>query len=58
MYNTRCYWIFGLCPSYGILKDTKEHDVSGNGSVSSSGEEWETPPVLAPLERANLNHSF
>jgi hypothetical protein len=21
-YNTKDYWIFGLCPSYGILKDT------------------------------------
>jgi hypothetical protein len=58
MHNTRCYWAFGLCPSSGVLKNTKEHDVSGNGSVSSSGEGWETPPVLGQLERANLNQYF
>jgi hypothetical protein len=26
-------WVFGLCPSPGILK-TREHNVSENGSVS------------------------
>jgi hypothetical protein len=31
--NTRSYWVFGLCPSSGILK-TKEHNVSETGSVS------------------------
>jgi hypothetical protein len=29
----RNYWIFGLCPSSGIL-DAREHDVSETGSVS------------------------
>jgi hypothetical protein len=28
------YWIFGLCPSFDILKETKEHNVSETGSVS------------------------
>jgi hypothetical protein len=28
------YWVFGLCPSSRVLKDTKKHKVSGTGSVS------------------------
>jgi hypothetical protein len=32
--NTQNYWVFGLCPSSGILKDTKEK-VSETGSVSN-----------------------
>jgi hypothetical protein len=28
---------FGLCPSSGILKKAKEHNVSENGSVSILG---------------------
>jgi hypothetical protein len=31
-YNTQDYWVFGLCPSSGIL-DTRKHDVSETGSV-------------------------
>jgi hypothetical protein len=27
-YNTRDYWVFGLCPSSGIQKNTKEHNIS------------------------------
>jgi hypothetical protein len=34
MYNTRDYWVFGLCPSSGILKNIREHNVSETGSVS------------------------
>jgi hypothetical protein len=26
-YNTQNYWVFGLCPSSGIL-ETREHNVS------------------------------
>jgi hypothetical protein len=32
--NTRDYWDFGLCPSSGILKNTKKHSVSDTGFVS------------------------
>jgi hypothetical protein len=28
------YWVFGLCPSSGIPKNTEEHNVSETGSVS------------------------
>jgi hypothetical protein len=30
---TQNYWVFGLCPSYGIL-ETRKHKVSETGSVS------------------------
>jgi hypothetical protein len=30
VYNTQNYWIFGLCPSSGIVETTK-HDVSETG---------------------------
>jgi hypothetical protein len=32
--NTQYYWEFGLCPSSGILKNTKEGSASETGSVS------------------------
>jgi hypothetical protein len=54
VYNTQNYWIFGFCPSSGILK-TREHNVSETGSVSVL-RKGETPTLLGPLERANLNH--
>jgi hypothetical protein len=31
--NVQNYWAFELCPSSGIL-ETREHNVSGTGSVS------------------------
>jgi hypothetical protein len=34
VYNTRNYWVFGLHPSSGILKNTREHNVSETGFVS------------------------
>jgi hypothetical protein len=34
LYKTQDYWVFGLCPSSSILKDTKEHSISEIGSVS------------------------
>jgi hypothetical protein len=33
VYKSRNYWVFGLCPSFGILK-IREHNVSETGSVS------------------------
>jgi hypothetical protein len=32
-HNVQDYWIFGLCPSSGIVKK-EEHNVSETGSVS------------------------
>jgi hypothetical protein len=31
------YWISGLCPSSGILKNAKEHNASEAGSVFALG---------------------
>jgi hypothetical protein len=33
VYNTQNYWAFGLCPSPGILENTKEHSGSETGSI-------------------------
>jgi hypothetical protein len=32
--NTKDYLVFALCPLFGILKTTEEHNVSETGSVS------------------------
>jgi hypothetical protein len=37
VYNTQNYWVFGLCPSSGILK-IRKHKVSENESDSFPGE--------------------
>jgi hypothetical protein len=52
VHNTQNYWVFGLCPSSGILK-TRERNVSETRSVSIL--RWvgrKTPTQLGPLERA------
>jgi hypothetical protein len=55
LYNTQNYWVFGLCPSSGIL-EPREH-VSENGCFHPQvGGGGKIPTVLGPLERANLNH--
>jgi hypothetical protein len=53
VYNTQDYWVFGLCPSFGILKNTKFWKVD---LFQSSGEGWETPTLLGPLGNANVNY--
>jgi hypothetical protein len=54
VYDIQNYWVFGLCPSSGILV-TRKHNVSETGFFPSSGE-GETPTLLGPLERANQSH--
>jgi hypothetical protein len=49
------YWIFGLCPSSGIL-ETKKNNILETGFISILGWEEKTPTQLRPLGRANLNH--
>jgi hypothetical protein len=53
--KTQKYWVSGLCPSSRIL-NTRNHNVSETGSVSIDRWEGETPTLLGPIERANLNH--
>jgi hypothetical protein len=50
------YWDFGLCPSSDIPKNTKNTTFRKLDLLPSAGEGWETPTLLGPLERANLNH--
>jgi hypothetical protein len=56
VYNTQNYWVFGLCPSSGILK-TREYNISETGCFLPQVK-GETPTLLCPLERANLNLSI
>jgi hypothetical protein len=49
------YCVLGLCPLSGILK-TREHNILKTGSVSVLRWGGETPTLLDPLERPNLNH--
>jgi hypothetical protein len=56
VYNTQDYWVFGLCPSSGILKTQKKATFWKFYMFPSSGEGWETPTLLGLLKRANLSH--
>jgi hypothetical protein len=48
VYNTQNYWVFGLCPSSGIPKNT-EHNIGKLYLFPSSRVGWETPSILGPL---------
>jgi hypothetical protein len=52
--NNQNYWVFGFCPSSGIIQ-TREPNVSETGSVSVLRWGRETPTLLGPLERAIFN---
>jgi hypothetical protein len=57
-YNTQNYWVFGLCPSSSILKKNQTENTFWKLDLfPSSGEGRETPTLLRPLEKANLNHN-
>jgi hypothetical protein len=51
VYNTRQYWIFGLCPSSDIQKNKTFRNLN---PFPSSGEGVETPVLFGPLEIDNL----
>jgi hypothetical protein len=55
LYTTQNHWVCGLCPSSEILI-ARKHSVSELGLFPSSGKEKQTPTVLGPLGKANLNH--
>jgi hypothetical protein len=46
------YWVFGLCSSSDILKNTKEQRFGNWIGFRPQVMGWET--LLAPLERADL----
>jgi hypothetical protein len=52
VYNSQNCWVSVPCPSSGILENTTFRKLD---LFLSSGE-GETPTLLGPLERANLNH--
>jgi hypothetical protein len=54
LYDTQNYWVFGLRLSSGIL-NIRENKVLETGCVRSQVRA-ETPTLLGPLERANLDH--
>jgi hypothetical protein len=51
VHNTRDYCVLGLCQSSGIVKNTTFRKLD---LFRSSG--WETPILLGPLDRTNLNY--
>lgn len=56
MYNTQDYWVLGLCPSSGVIKNTKEYNVSENWSASFFRWGGAGDTLLGPLEGAKLNY--
>jgi hypothetical protein len=50
--NTQNCWVFGVCPSSGIL-ETRKHNVSKLDLFPSSGWGVKSPTLLGPLERTN-----
>jgi hypothetical protein len=55
--NAQDYWVSGLCLSSGLLNTLVENIKFRKLDLfPSSGEGRETPTLLDPLERANLNH--
>jgi hypothetical protein len=47
------YWVFGHCPSSGIL-ETRKHSVSETGSVSVLRWEEKTPTLLGSLKLTSI----
>jgi hypothetical protein len=53
------YRDFGLCPSSGILKNTKHTHRFGNWiCFRPQVRAWETPTLLGPIERVILNQNY
>jgi hypothetical protein len=58
---TQNYWVFGLSPSSGILKNTREDNVSETGSVSvlrrrgipDDGQSPKTPVILSFIQNVS-----
>jgi hypothetical protein len=56
VYNTQNYWVFGLFPSSGILGTRKTQRFGNWICFRPQVRGEETPTLLGPLDRANLNH--
>jgi hypothetical protein len=56
--GTQKWWVFGIDPSFGILRDQKTRRF-GNWICFRLQMRWgRTPTQLGPVERANLNHYY
>jgi hypothetical protein len=56
-YNTQNYRVFGLCPLSRILRKWRTQSFR-NWICFHLQVRGETPTLLGPLERANINHLF
>jgi hypothetical protein len=56
VYDIPDYWVFGLCPSSGILKNRRTQRFGSWICFRPQVRGQETPTQLGPLERASLNH--
>jgi hypothetical protein len=55
VYNTQNYWVSGICLLFGILKYERTQPFGSWICFRPQGR-WETPKMLVPLERVNLNY--
>jgi hypothetical protein len=55
VYDIQDYWVFGLCPSSGILENRTQRFANWI-CFRPQVRGQETPTQLGPLERASLNH--
>jgi hypothetical protein len=51
VYDTQNYWVFGLCPSSGIL-ETRKHNISESRSVSVHRWEGQDTSSLESLRQS------
>jgi hypothetical protein len=56
VYDTQDYWVFGLHPSFSILKNTANTMLQKLDLFPSSVEGVGVSTLLGLLKRANLNH--
>jgi hypothetical protein len=49
VYNTQNYWVFGLCPSSGIL-EIRKRNITETGAVSNLMWGGKTPTQFGPLK--------
>jgi hypothetical protein len=55
VYDTQNHWVYGHCPSPGILNN-KKTEFRKLVLFPSCGKGEKTPTLLNPLQRANLSH--
>jgi hypothetical protein len=56
LHDIQDYWVFGLCPSSGILKNRRTQHFGNWICFRPQVRGQETPTQLGPLGRTRLNH--